>query len=89
MNFRTYKSLWGNMFSFLLGRYLGVELLGFMANIHSTIYLFTFMVPPVVYGSSWAGVIRAAAASLPHSHNITGSELHLQPKLHLAATSDP
>ena len=36
MNIHSYKSLWGCVFSFLLGRYLGMPLLGFMVNICST-----------------------------------------------------
>ena len=35
------------------------------------------------------GGIRAAAASLPHSHSNTGSEQHLQPTPQLMAMPDP
>ena len=39
---------------------------------------------PAAYGSSWArGQMRAAAASLCHSHDNTESEPHLQPMLQL------
>ena len=48
------------------------------------------MAAPVAYGSSQArGYIRAAAASLRHSHSNTRSELHLWPMLQLTAMPDP
>ena len=44
----------------------------------------------MVYGGSQArGEIRAAAASLHHSHSNVGSELHLQPMPQLMAMPDP
>ena len=48
------------------------------------------MAAPAAYVSLQArGQIRAAAASLHHSYSHTGSKLHLQPMLQLAATLDP
>ena len=48
------------------------------------------MAAPVPYESSQASIwIRAAAASLCHSHANTGSEPHLQTPPQLAATRDP
>ena len=45
---------------------------------------------PMAYGGSQArGPIRAAAASLYHSHCNVGSKLHLQPTPQLTATLDP
>ena len=49
-----------------------------------------FRAESVVYGGSQArGCIRAAAASLHHSHSNTRSEFRLQPILQLTATPDP
>ena len=45
---------------------------------------------PAAYGSSQTrGQVRAAAASLCHSHSNTRSKLHLQPMLRLVAMLDP
>ena len=52
--------------------------------------LFSFYGTPVAYGSSWArGRIRAAVASLYHSHSNSTTEPHLQPMLQLVAMPDP
>ena len=49
-----------------------------------------FRAAPVAHGSSQArGQIRAAAASLYHSHSNARSELHLRPITQLMATPDP
>ena len=55
------------------------------------IYLFLFFrAAPATYGSSQArGPIRAAAASLHHSHSNVGSKPRLQPIPQLTATPDP
>ena len=51
---------------------------------------FFFVVAPVAYGSSLAsGWNGAAAAGLHHSHNNTGSKLHLRPAPQLVAMPDP
>ena len=59
-------------------------------------YLFVYLLillfraVPVAYGGSQArGQIRATVASLHHSHNNAGFELHLQPTPQLTATPDP
>ena len=55
-------------------------------------FFFFFLVAaaPAAYGSSWVrGWIRAAAASLLHSHSNMGSELHLWPMPQLVAIPDP
>ena len=55
-------------------------------------FFFLFMVAPAAYGSSQAmGGIRAADASLYHSHSNagTGSEPHLWPTLQAGAMPDP
>ena len=50
---------------------------------------FLFGVVPAAYESSWSrGQIRAAAASLYHSHSNPGSELHLCPPQQLTARPD-
>ena len=54
------------------------------------IFFFLCRVAPVAYGSSQAkGRIGAVTAGLPHSHDDTGSEPHLQPSPPLVAASDP
>ena len=55
------------------------------------IFLFVlFRAVPMAYGSSQARVqIRAAGASLHHSHSKTESKLHLWPILQLTAIPDP
>ena len=66
---------------------------GYGMEVHTpgtAINFFLFKATPAAYGNSRArGQIRAAAASLHHSHSNTGSELHLQPMLQLTATPDP
>ena len=53
-------------------------------------FFLLFRTSPVAYGNSQIrGRIRATAASLRHSHNKAGSELHLRPTLQLTATQDP
>ena len=50
-------------------------------------FSFFFRASPAAYGSSQArGHIRAAAASLRHSHSNAGSELHLWPTPQFTAT---
>ena len=44
---------------------------------------------PVAYGGSQAGLIRAVATSLHHSHSNEGSEPHLRPTPQLTAMPDP
>ena len=49
-----------------------------------------FRATPAAYGSSQArGPIRAAAASLRHSHSNTGAEANLPPPPQLTATLNP
>ena len=49
-----------------------------------------FRAAPMAYGSSKAGVlIRAAAASLHHSHSHTGSKSCLRPTPQLMTTQNP
>ena len=56
----------------------------------SNSFFLLFMAIPEAYGSSQTrGQIRAAAASLGHSHSNTGPELQLQPMLWLVAMTDP
>ena len=58
----------------------------------SPFFFFFFFVRAVLvaYGSCQArGQVRAAAASLCHSHNNTISEMHLRPMQQLEATQDP
>ena len=51
---------------------------------------FLFRAPSEAYGGSQArDQIRAAAASLHHSHSHSGSEPHLRPTPQLMATPDP
>ena len=53
-------------------------------------FVFVFLGPHPQHGSSQArGQIRAAAASLHHSHSHAIPELHLQPTPQLTATLDP
>ena len=53
-------------------------------------FFWPFRAAGAAHGSSQAkGWSRAAAAGLHHSHGNAGSELHLQPRLQLAATLDP
>ena len=52
-------------------------------------FSFLLRLTPLAYGSSQArGLIRAAVASLHHSHSNLGSELHLQPTPQLVETPD-
>ena len=54
------------------------------------LFLLLFRGAPAAYGISQArGQIRAAAAGIHHSHNNTGSELHLWPTPQLMAMPDP
>ena len=51
------------------------------------IRIFLFRASPVAYGHSQVrGPIRAAAASLHHSHSHSGTELHWRPTPQLMAT---
>ena len=61
--------------------------LKFLANFYFFYFLFClFRDTPTAYGGSQArGRIRAAAASLHHSHSNAGSEPHLQPTSQLMA----
>ena len=52
-------------------------------------FSFFFRATFVAFGRSWAkGPIRAAAASVPHSHSNNGPEPNLRPTLQLAAMPD-
>ena len=56
----------------------------FLGCLFCTCICLFFTTAPVAYGSPQArGPIRAAAASLHHSHSHTRSEPHLQPMLNL------
>ena len=51
---------------------------GYLSDIFIYLFVFLFRAAPTAYGDSQAsGPIRAAAASLPHSHSNAGSEPHL------------
>ena len=53
-------------------------------------FFLSFGASPAAYGDSEArGLIRAAAASLCHSHSNSGFELCLQPTPQLMAVPDP
>ena len=61
-----------------------------ISNASPTWFFFFFRVEPMAYGSSQAkGKIRAAAASLHHSHSNAGSKLHLLSTPQLTAKPDP
>ena len=68
-------------------------LLGPQKERNSLILFFIFLLfraAPAAYGDSQArGLIGATAASLPHSHSNTGSQLRLRPTPQLTATPDP
>ena len=85
-----------HQFCFFLSSYLlRVSLCSFILfplSIFVIICLNSFFlrVTPGAYGRSQArGQMESAAASLYHSHCNTGSKLHPQPALQLAATLDP
>ena len=53
------------------------------------LFAFSRAVPAAYGGSQARGLIRAADASLHHSHSNVGSELRLRPTPQLTATPDP
>ena len=58
--------------------------------IYLFIYVLVFRAALIAYGGSQVrGQIRAAAASLHHSHSNTRSEQHLRPTPRLTAMLDP
>ena len=60
------------------------------ASLCLSFFFLLFRAAPTAYGSSQAkGRIGATAASLHHSHRISGSEQHLRPTPQLRATQDP
>ena len=74
-----------NSFSFYLVLYLL-----FYSKQQSFFFFLMFRAAPVTYGSSQArDQIRATAATLHHSHNKMGSELHLLHMPQLTAMPDP
>ena len=70
--------------------HLGVSSISMSPGLHFSFFLNLFRAAPMAYGVAQdRGRIRAATASLHHSHSKVGSKLYLRPTPQLMAMPDP
>ena len=81
--------IWLSYFVSCLGRSQVINLKFIYLFIYCCLFAFSRAAPLAYGGSQARGSIGAIATVLHHSHNNTGSELHLRPTPQLTTTRDP